>query len=211
MNIGIDIDDTLSNSFESIAADAQKFDIEELGNTGEVKNYGKVENHNYIETMYPHWTQEQVNLFWEKYFINMLTKATPKTYASEIVQKLKQEGNKIIIITSRYEVVSNKNLVEDYSKQWLDKNNIPYDKFIMNAQDKLQVAQKENVDLFIDDSIDHCKRMQEGNIKSLLFTSIMNQGVDVQNLERVYSWPHIYAKYQEFKKSTKLYKFIVTL
>ncbi len=51
MNIGIDIDDTLSNSFESIAADAQKFDIEELGNTGEVKNYGKVENHNYIEFM----------------------------------------------------------------------------------------------------------------------------------------------------------------
>ncbi len=197
MNIGIDIDDTLSNSFESIAADAQKFDIEELGNTGEVKNYGKVENHNYIETMYPHWTQEQVNLFWEKYFINMLTKATPKTYASEIVQKLKQEGNKIIIITSRYEVVSNKNLVEEYSKQWLDKNNIPYDKFIMNAQDKLQVAKKENVDLFIDDSIDHCKRMQEGNIKSLLFTSIMNQGVDVQNLERVYSWPQIYAKYQD--------------
>ncbi len=196
MNIGIDIDDTLSNSFESIAADAQKFDIEELGNTGKVENYGKIKNHNYIETMYPHWTQEQVNLFWEKYFIKMITESAPKKYASEIVKRLKDEGNRIIIITSRYEFLNN-TLVMDYSKQWLDKNNIPYDKFIMNAQDKLQVAQKENVDLFIDDSIDHCSRMQDGKIKSLLFTSIMNQGVDVPKLERVYSWPQIYAKYKK--------------
>lgn len=199
MNIGIDIDDTLSNSFEVIFADSQKFDIEELGNTGKLVNYGKVENHSYIETIYPHWTKEQTNLFWEKFFINMLTKATPKTYAPEIVQKMQQEGNRIIIITSRYEVVPNKTLVEYYSKQWLAKNNIPYDEFVMNAQDKLEVAQKANVNLFIDDSIDHCKRMQEGKIKTLLYTSIMNQGVEVPDLERVYSWPQIYDKYVKLK------------
>ena len=66
MNIGIDIDDTISNSFESVFTSAQKFDIE-LGNSGDPKQYGKIPNHNYIETMYSHWTSEQTNLFWQKY------------------------------------------------------------------------------------------------------------------------------------------------
>lgn len=204
MNIGIDIDDTLSNSFESVFADSQKFDIEELGNSGKVQNYGKIDNHNYIETMYPHWTQEQTDLFWEKYFINMLTIATPKAGASEIIQKLQKEGNRIIIITSRYEVVPGKNLVENYSKRWLEKNKILYDEFILNAQDKLEEAQKTGVQLFIDDSIQHCMKIQEGGIKPLLYTSIMNQCIEVPDLERVYSWVQIYDKYQ--KLQTKLGK-----
>ena len=200
MKIGIDIDDTLSNSFESVFVDSQKFDIEELGNTGKVEEYGKIDNHNYIETMYKHWTQEQTNLFWEKYFINMLTKATPKEYAPEILQKMKGEGNKIVIITSRYEIEPNSTAIEDYSKQWLNKNNIPYDEIIINAQNKLEVAQKAQIDLFIDASIKHCKKMQNGNIKTLLYTTIMNEGLDVPELERVYSWPQIYSKYLKYKE-----------
>lgn len=197
MNIGIDIDDTLSNSFESVFADSQKFDIEELGNTGKVQKYGKIDNHNYIEKMYPHWTNNQIDLFWDKYFINMLTIATPKEYAAEIIQKLQNEGNRIIIITSRYEVVPGEKVVENYSKKWLDKNKIPYDELILDAQDKLKAAKEAGVQLFIDDSIQHCKRMQEGKIKTFLYTSIMNQEIEVPELERVYSWVQIYNKYQK--------------
>lgn len=197
MNIGIDIDDTLSNSFELEFPWAQKFDIEVLGNTGDVKNYGKIEDHNYIETMYSHWTEEQTNLFWEKYFMKAISEAMPKAYASEVIQKLQKEGNKIIIITSRFEVIKNETIVEDTSRKWLEKNNIPYDKFILNAQDKLKVAMEEKVNLFIDDSIDHCKKIQTGGIKTLLYTSVMNQGVEVPNLERVYSWLHVYEKYRK--------------
>lgn len=197
MNIGIDIDDTISDSFESVFADSQKFDIEELGNNGQVNKYGKIPHHDYIETLYSHWSKEQTYNFWSKYFINMLTKARPKPYVSEVLEKLHKEGNRIILITSRYEVEENSNEVEQYTKQWLAKNNIKYDKFIMNAQDKLIAAKDNNVDIFIDDSIKHCLRMLEGNIKPLLYTSICNQGVDVPKLERVYSWIQVYDKLQK--------------
>ena len=70
----------------------------------------------------------------------------------------------------------------------------------MNAQDKLVVAQKAHVDLFIDDSIDHCKRMQEGKIKALLFTTSMNQALEIPELERVYSWIQVYNQYKTLKK-----------
>ena len=43
MNIGVDIDDTISNSFEIIFGDSQIFDIEEMNGTGKVKNIGNKE------------------------------------------------------------------------------------------------------------------------------------------------------------------------
>ena len=42
-------------------------------------------------------------------------------------------------------------------------------------KDKLIAAQNEKIDLFIDDSIQHCKRVNGGNIKTLLYTTIANQ------------------------------------
>ena len=201
MNIGIDIDDTISNSFESVFASSQKFDIEQVGGNGNVKQYGRIASHKYIETMYPNWTEEQINLFWKKYFIDMLTKATPKTYAPEIIKKIREENNKIILITSRHEEIAEKNLIEEYTKKWLDENKILYDKLIMNAQDKLIAAKKENIDLFIDDSTEHCRKVKEGNIKTLLYNTICNQSLDVSDLERVYSWEQIYLKYSELKNN----------
>lgn len=195
MNIGIDIDDTISNSFETIFADSQKFDIE-LGNSGETKQYGKISDHNQIETLYPHWTNEQIDEFWDKYFVKVLTIARPKDYAAEVIKKLKEEGNNIFIITSRYEYAEGSTEIEDYTRKWLDKNGIVYDKLVLGAQDKLLVAQANNIDLFIDDSIKHCRNVQSGNIKTFLYTSICNQGIETSDLERVYSWVQIYNKFK---------------
>ncbi len=190
MNIGIDIDDTLSNSFETIFADSQKFDIEVVGNDGKVNNYGKISNHYYIENMYT-WKEEQYEEFWTTYFIKALIEATPKMYAKQVVQKLKQEGNHIYIITSRYEDELYKN-VEKETKNWLEKHGIIYDKLILNAQDKAKVAKEYKIDIFIDDSMAHCKKIQAQGIKAFWYTSVMNQGIEDDELTRVYSWSQIY-------------------
>ena len=74
MKIGIDVDDTLSNSFEAILADSQKFDIEVAGNNGDLEKLGKVEDHHYIENIY-HWKKEQYDQFWTTYFMKIVTQA----------------------------------------------------------------------------------------------------------------------------------------
>ncbi len=196
MNIGIDVDDTISNSFETIFADSQKFDIE-LGNSGEPKQYGKISDHNQIETLYSHWTNEQIELFWKKYFIKVLTVARPKDCVAEVLEKLKEEGNNIIIITSRYEETEGSTEIEDYTRKWLDKNGIVYDKLVLGEKDKLKAAKENDIDLFIDDSIKHCRNVQSGNIRTILYTSICNQGVETSDLERAYSWVQIYDKYKK--------------
>lgn len=201
MNIGIDIDDTISNSFESVFTSAQKFDIE-LGNSGDPKQYGRIPNHNYIETMYPQWNNEQTNLFWQKYFIDMLTIARPKDCVSEIFKKLQKEKNNIILITSRYEYDESSFIVRDYTQKWLAKNNIPYDKLVMNAQNKLDASKENNIDIFIDDSIEHCRNVKSGGITAFLYTSTCNQDIEVPDLIRVYSWIQIYDKYKKIKENS---------
>ena len=199
MKIGIDIDDTISASFEELFIHSQNFDIDVVGREGNPNNYGKIDNHNYIETMYPHWSQEQIKTFWEKYFMEVLTKANAKKECAQVIEKLKKEENQIILITSRYEIVEGKKLVENATKQWLEEHHILYDKLIMNSQDKSKVAVEEKIDLLIDDSIAHCLSVEKKNIKTFLYTTVCNQGCEVPNLERVYSWPQIYKKYQDLK------------
>lgn len=62
MNIGIDIDDTMSNSFEIMLADSQIYDIEEMKGTGDIKNLGSIPTYDQIENMYK-WEEEALKNF----------------------------------------------------------------------------------------------------------------------------------------------------
>ena len=91
MNIGIDIDDTMSNSFEIMLADSQIYDIEEMKGTGDIKNLGSIPTYDQIENMYK-WEEEALKKFWYKHFERVLREATPKQYVAETIKKLKEEG-----------------------------------------------------------------------------------------------------------------------
>ena len=72
--------------------------------------------------------------------------------------------------------------------------NIPYDKLIINASDKLKVCKEYGIDIFIEDSYDTCKELQENGIKSYLMTTKMNENIDTGDIERVSCWDEIYLK-----------------
>lgn len=190
MKIGIDIDDTISCTFETIFPDSQKYDIDQLGNTGTIQNYGKILNHNYIEAMYPHWTHEQLMQFWTLYFKKALVNASIKPYAAEVIQKLQEEGNEIYIITSRHEEPNQE--TEKNTSNWLKKHGITTKNLLINVQNKGKTAKELQLDLLIDDSIEHCQNAIKEGTKALLVTSCMNEGIDVPELERVFSWIQIY-------------------
>ena len=201
MNIGVDIDDTISNSFEIIFGDSQIFDIEEMNGTGKVKNIGNIPNHYYIENMYD-WDEKSIEKFWYKYFKKVLVEATPKPYVKEILKKLKDEGNKIYLITARYEQEGIES-VENLTKEWLEKHNITYDKLLMNSEDKLKIAQENKIDIFIDDCLKNCKEVAEGKIKTYMFASIGNIMVDSKDIEKIYSWPQFYFEVNKFTKNSQ--------
>ena len=51
----------------------------------------------YSEIKTFHWTQEQADKFWEKYFIGYVKNSPQREFASEIIEMLKIQGNKIYI------------------------------------------------------------------------------------------------------------------
>lgn len=190
MNIGIDIDDTISETFETLLPYSQKFTIEDLKRKSDINLRGDLSNHFYIVYLNG-WNEKEANIFWEKYYAEILRQVNIKKFAAEVISKLKQEGHKIYLITARWEMRADN--VKEMTQKWLKDNNVQYDELIINAENKLEIAREKNIDIFVDDSFKNCKSIVDGtSIKVYLMNTKMNEMLNDEKIERVYSWPQIY-------------------
>ena len=201
MKIGIDIDDTTVMTVEAMVKYGDIYDGEDLGRTGVKGNLGLIKNRYYLKALYG-WTEEEKFAFFDKYYAKVLQECYPLPDAPEVIRKLKEEGHEIIFITARLTNVKTCNTPE-ITKRNLEDNNIPYDKLIINASDKLRYCKEEGIQIFIEDSFETCKTLEENGIKSYLMTTRMNADIDAGNVERVSSWDEIYSKIQNFINENK--------
>lgn len=193
MNIGIDIDDTISNTLEVSIDYARKYVKNDLHRNVK-EDYNSSKDHNYIRSIFGLSRAEESD-FWSKYFIPTAKEVVPKAGSVEAINKLKEEGNKIIIVTARWNQ-EGFDAKED-SEKWLKKQGIKYDKIITNATnpgEKAEVAKKEKLDVFIDDSIQNCEEVADSGTKSFLFTTKANEYYDMKKATRVNSWKEIFDK-----------------
>lgn len=193
MNIGIDIDDTISNTFETFLPYMKKFVEQDLNRKLDLNLSSRTDYYNIIEKY--GLNEEEARGFWEKYYIPMLENVNPKISAVEVINTLKEKGNRIILITARVddEIVDAKAITE----KWLDENKINYDKLIINSHDKLEIAKQEKIDIFIDDSIRNCEMVSSGNIKTYMFSTQNNNYYENENIEKIVSWDEFYEKIKE--------------
>lgn len=177
MTIGIDIDDTICDSYEYMTpyfCNAFNIDIKSLEN-----KFGR-----YYEVY--GLTREEFKKFLLDNFYKFSPNIKVKENAKEVINRLKQ-NNKIIIVTARS---------DDYFKDakkhcidYLNKKNILFDEVIVNAKEKGKICKENNIDLLIDDNIDNCKSAKGNGIKCLLFDSKINKNTD--EFIRVHNWIEI--------------------
>ena len=196
MNIGIDIDDTIANTSQTTLAYAHKYVLEVLKRPIQMNEYTGNSIVSSLKTLL-NWTTEEIYGFWEKHYEIIIKETTPKEFASETIKQL-SKNNKIILITSRLELFSNK--IEDITKEWLKKNDIYYDKLIMNAEDKLKPIKENDIKLFIDDNCKHCTISANANIKTLMMDTKSNEKLKDEKIIRVYTWPQIMQEYNKIKE-----------
>lgn len=197
MNIGIDIDDTISDTYTTLLEYAQKYTLEELKKNPTFDNT-KITNHSYIESMH-NWTKEEIIKFWNKYYEKILRKVHIKTFATEKIKKLKEKGHKIYLITARWDM--NNDNIKEITLEWLRNNDVKYDEFFMNAKEKLEIVKYKNIDVFIDDNFDNCKSIAYGsNARVFLMDARANQNLEDERIMRVYSWPHVYQEILKLKE-----------
>lgn len=191
MRIGIDIDDTITDSYEVMFNYAQEFTINTLGRSGNIIENNSIDNHYYARVLH-NWTLEEETKFWKEYYEIIMREVKPKTLAAKYIQKLKEEGHTIILITARFR--NEEFDVEELTKKWLEQYQICYDQLIVDAEDKLAIAEQEKIDVFIDDSYRNCSSVATTEKKVYLMDSRLNKQFQNEKIKRIYSWPHFYQE-----------------
>lgn len=186
MIIGIDIDDTISNSSDVFFKYGTLFNKE-----NNINSEIKLDVYDLCEAF--GWDDKNFNKFVKNYFSNFLDEVCPQENAVNVINTLKNEGNKIVIITAR-----STELFEDpyrMSADWLDKYKISYDKLVVNGADKGTKCLENNVELFIDDLTANCLDVyKKTHRKPFLMTNHFNQKDFAPEVIRVSNWNEIYDK-----------------
>ncbi len=197
MVIGIDIDDTISNTCEILIAYGQEFTKKYLKRDVDIDFKGNLTNHYYIEKIFE-WTREESNEFFTSYYRKFIENVYPKALAVEYINKLYDEGNTIILVTAR-DSYADVDAATDTAR-WLEKQGIKYHKLIADPPSKADVCKEENIDVFIDDSFSNCMSITDAGIKTYMMDSKYNVSLDDRRIKRVYSWPEIYMLLNEERK-----------
>ena len=118
---------------------------------------------------------------------------------NQVINKLHDEGCKIIIITFR----KAKYLTDPYklTEDWLKKEGVKFDKIYVDTGSKVDECVESKVDLFIDDKEGHCEEVSEAGIDVILFTNAYNH--DEKRFTRFDNWSDIYKYVKENYKWTK--------
>lgn len=173
--IGIDIDDTLVDTFESFQPLVAKL-------TGQPLEY-LIENDISYENTPKEWGMDSLD-FAHRFFDDNVPSTPAKEDAAQAVARLRKAGNRIIIITSR----TNMLYKDCYYTSRLELSNcgIEYDKLICTV-DKGQACKEEKVDVMFDDLVFNCDAVSKVGTKAILFTSKENKNQE-SAFPRVESW-----------------------
>ena len=143
--------------------------------------------------------------FWREYFKEYSLNVEARKFANEVIDKLKQEGHQIYIITARGSFLSHSADVMSIEENqqivlnWLKNNHINYDKIIFSPEDKLDICKENNIDLMIEDKVDNINKISK-IIPVICFHAGYNKDCKNSNIIRCYSWYDIYSKINKLAK-----------
>ena len=196
MKIGIDIDNVISTFNEELLKEFLKHN-KELG-------YGKEINNDatYITRGMFNWKEGEVQAYYKNNIERIISKLNVKRDAKKYIDKLKNDGHYIYIITGR----DNGEYSDPYNKtkKWLEDKSIKYDKLILtnayknDEHGKSKKCIENNIDIMIDDSVDICKDCINYGITTLLMDTPYNK--QSNDITRVHTWKEIYNYITNYKK-----------
>jgi len=197
MKIGIDIDDTITETSEYLKVLISKYDKEynyELSSSIEKIMRGILDT-------------PKLQKFYHDHAVELIRGVKLKDDVKDTIDYLIQEGCEIYFITSRSDMYFGNAYKE--TKEYLDKNKIKYDKLLVGQGNKVKACEDEKIDIMIDDSISTCELINTKLGKdSLVYNSNLNIEKET-NCKRFSEWSElkdyiINVKNQKNKLTKKL-------
>ena len=176
MKIAIDIDDTLTNTKDNQTKLWKEY----------IKKYP---NPNYNEELPYNINEfdagEYISDFWDLNREKLSFESTYKKDVTEIIDKLKEDGHELAIVTSRPDERYT-NLKERIAKA-IKENNIHIETIHTNARDKGSYCKEHHFDLLIDDNINQINSATKHGLKAILF----NENKEYTGLQTT-TWKELY-------------------
>lgn len=186
MKIGIDLDGVVIDSETTFRTYEEIFDIEILKSNNIVNREEPKFQERY------NWTKEQEKEFIEKYFIKVSKESNLMSGFLGVYNLLKNQGNKFIVITARGGFIEE---MKEDAIRVLNENNIEFDKYYWKVENKLEICEKENIDIMIDDDWKIIKKLADNKIKTLYFRDTnLKKLEENEYIKEVNNWGDIYRK-----------------
>lgn len=187
LNIGIDIDGTITDAYQWIGLLNNYFG---LTLTKEDMTSYHVEDFTDITTK-----------DFSKFVIDcggeMCSTAIPRPGAGLYMNKLHKDHN-ICYVTARGEGL------RDVTKAWLSQYSFPLtDLHMLHSHNKLQKAQELKCDLFIEDRYETAVELATAGIRVLLLDTNYNRKPLIPGVTRVYNWEEIEEEIESLSKEEK--------
>ena len=174
MRIGIDIDDTLTNTIEM-----QEEYWKEYHNNNPNPDYTDEIPRN-INTFGYKYIEDYWDLYREKLFYPDFKKD-----ASKYMNLLKEDGYELCIVTSRPDH-KYKDLHKRLEK-WFKDNNIPVDIIYTNIKNKGHYCKQRNIDILIDNDIAQITEANKYHVKTIMFNNLKDyDGIKTTSWQEVY-------------------------
>ena len=130
------------------------------------------------------------------YYKDVLKDCEPLPDSPKVIRALKEEGNEIYFISARITSIPGCD-AEQLSIDTMNKYEIPYDKVIIGAYDKLEYCLENGIEVFVDDSLEVLEELSKHGIRCYLMTSPVNKDLETGTIKRVTTWEEIYNDLQE--------------
>ena len=206
MRIGIDIDNTLTDIQKDLNNAAYKYanSLNKKINFKNLELIDKKNDGNIYQKAFG-FTHEELKYFLKNIQENITNNAIPREGVLEFINKLHSDGHEIYMITARDLEFHDDPYKQ--SEEWLKKNNIYYDKLIVNARIKGKVCKEEKVDLFIDDNINNCLDVKRYGIKTICLNT---NNCCKDKIPIFDNWTDIY-NYIKKTRNNKMYDYVLQL
>lgn len=192
MKVGIDLDGVVIDSEASFRVYEEIFAIEDLNkkiiNIEEPKYQGRYD-----------WTPEEQNAFNQKYLLKAAEESHLKAGFLPVYKRLKELGLELVVITARGMFIEE---MKDDAIRLLEENNIVFDNYYWNIHNKLEICQKEKIDIMIDDDHNIIEQLSSNNIKTLYFRDAnLKKLKETEYVHEVNNWGDVYRYFVELKNS----------
>lgn len=177
MRIGIDVDDTITETWKYVKPHfSKKFNID----------LQTLDKYSYSKGL--SCSLDEYYAFFRKSIQQYLPNVPIKKDVGKYINKLRKNGHEIYFITARSE--HDMDNPYEVTKNYLDKNKIQYDHILVGCSEKDKIALENNIDLFIDDSVKNCTKVNNVGIKVILFSATYNEYCI--DFEKVQNWEELY-------------------